>query len=155
MQCITMDTNVLSRATGQYKKFNFNSMMKFNGKMVGTNPTGMFILEGKKDSDLAIEAWIKTGITDLGVQASKRLHTMYLTGQMSGDLQVEVYADEVLVSTRPVPKRKVTQTRTKVKLGSKRTKGQVHAFLVRNVKGSDFAIDTLGVLAAVRHYGHI
>ena len=29
MRCVTMDTNVENRATGQYKKFNFNGMEKF------------------------------------------------------------------------------------------------------------------------------
>ena len=155
MKCVTMDTNVASGATGQYKKFNFNSMMRFRGKVLGANSNGLYIVEGTQDNTAAIEAWIKTGITDLGMQTTKRLHAGYFTGECSGTMLVEVYADEVLVATRVIAPRKTTETRTKVKLGSKSTKGQTHAFLVRNANGADFAIDTIGILPAPRAYGHI
>ncbi len=73
MKCLTMDTNVLSRATGQYKGFNFNSMRKFGDHLIGTNDTGLFTLSGENDDGTEISAWIQTGMTDLGIQANKRL----------------------------------------------------------------------------------
>ena len=154
MKCLTLDTNVPARATSQYKKFNFNSMTSFDGMLLGANSSGIFALEGLKDNGTKIDAWLKTGLTDLGIQADKHLRKVYLGIDTDGDCEIDIFADEVLKYTYPIPKKKTGQQTVRVVVGSN-GRGVFWSFLVRNKKGSHFSIDVLEVLPIVRHRGHL
>ena len=73
MRCVTFDTNVKSLATSQFKGFNFTAMGQVGENYVGITDEGFFQLTGDTDNEIPIEAWIKTGMTDLGIAAEKRL----------------------------------------------------------------------------------
>lgn len=154
MKCLTMDTNVPGRATSQYKKFNYNSMTNFDGRLLGANSAGLFLLEGLKDNGTRIDAWIKTGMTDLGIQASKHLRKIYLGIETDADLEIELYADEEHAYTLPIKKKKNGQQTVRVSVGSDK-KGVYWSFLVRNKKGAHFSIDVMEALPIVRHRGHL
>jgi len=157
MKCITMDTNVLSGATGQYRKFNFSSMAKFGTQMLGVNDTGLYILGGPSDDDGAhIEAFLKTGMTDLGYLGSKRLRKVYIGLETTGDLQLQLFADEKLVLTKDITAHKIKQQRISISIGSRSgKKGAYWAFKISNKKGEIFAIDYIQVLPVMRHHGHV
>lgn len=158
MRCITFDTNIAGRPrTSQYWKFNYNSMVKFQGKMLGANGTGLFNLTGDYDvgdSTVPIDAWIKTGMTDLGIQANKRLRHIYLGVETFKDLEIELYADNKLVKTVVARARKRGQQRIRVTVG--RYKGVYWSFKIKNKLGAWFAIDIIQVNpGATLPYGNI
>ena len=155
MRCLTFDTNVKSRATSQFKQFNFSSMTVFNGEVIGVNDLGMFRHTGADDDGTVISAWMKTGMTDLGIQANKRMRYVYLGLETDGDLELELYADEVLVKTIPVTASKDGQQTVRFSVGRAGQKGVHWAFLIRNTSGARFAIDSIQVLPVVRHYGDL
>jgi len=154
MKCLTMDTNIHSRATGQYKGFNFNCMRNFGDNLIGTNDIGMFTLAGDNDEGTAISAWITTGTTDLGIQANKRLRYIYLGLETDGDLEIDIIADEQVVRTYAVLARKVNQQRIRVAAGRDH-KGVYWSFAIRNKKGVKFAVDSIKILPVILHYGHL
>jgi len=154
MNCITFDTNINSRATGQYKKFNFNSMRKFGDQYIGTSPTGLYLFGGDQDIDTEIDAWIKTGMTDLGIQANKRLRFFYLGLETEGDLEIEVIADEDVVRTYTVKAAKAKQQRIRVAAG-RGHKGVYWSFAIKNKSGVHFAIDSIQILPVILHHGRL
>lgn len=154
MRCITMDTNGQSKATGQYKGFSFSSMVKFGNVLLGTSPTGLYIIGGDKDNGAPIDAWIKTGMTDLGISASKRLRHVYLGVKTDGDLEMDIFADGVLVATRPIAAHKVREQRIRVSVG-RDAKGNYWSFLIRNKAGVRFSVYTIAILPVVRHHGFV
>jgi len=156
MRCITFDTNIDSRATGQYKKFNFNSMKKFGDQFIGTSPTGFHVFGGDTDIDDPIDASIKTGMTNLGYLGSKRLRHVYIGLETSGDLELELYADEALVGTKLIEAHKIKQQRIRLTIGSRGgKKGAYWAFRIKNKRGEAFAIDHIEILPVMRHRGHL
>lgn len=154
MKCVTFDTNLSGRPkTGQYKKFNYGSMVSFNGALLGTNLTGLYNLTGDYDVDQPIDAWIKTGMSDLGIEANKRLRHIYLYVETDKDLIVETYADGKLIQSKTVKARKKGKQRIRVTCG--RYKGVSWSFAVKNRLGAWFAIDIIQVLPVTLPYGNI
>lgn len=154
MKCLTMDTNIHSRATGQYKGFNFSGMRKFGDNLLGINDEGLFLLAGDTDNTVNIDSWISTGMTDLGIQANKRLRYIYLGLETDGDLEIDVIADEGVARTYVVPAAKVKQQRIRLPVG-RDGKGTYWSFTIRNKQGKHFAIDSIKILPVILHHGHL
>ena len=154
MKCITFDTNISAPArTSQYKLFNYESMMKFQGTVLGANSTGLYRLSGDYDVDQPIDAWMTTGMTDLGIEAHKRLRHIYLGVETDKNLEIELYADEKLVKTVTCVPRKKGQQRIRVTVG--RYKGVFWHFKIKNKLGAWFGIDIIQVVPIVKHHGNV
>lgn len=158
MRCVTFDTNISAPArTSQYKLFNYGSMMNFQDKMLGVNSTGLYLLEGDLDerdgTNYPIDAWMTTGMTDLGIEANKRFRHIYLGLETDKSIEIELYADENLVKTVTCAPRKKGQQRIRVSVG--RYKGVFWHFKIKNKLGAWFGIDILQVVPIVLHHGNI
>jgi hypothetical protein len=154
MRCLTLDTNIRSLATAQYKNFNFSAMENFGENKLGINDNGLFVLSGDLDEAAEISAWFKTGMTDLGIQANKRLRKIYLGLETDGELEIDITADDVVVKTYAIPASKVNQQRIKVAAG-RNQKGVYWAFTIRNKKGVKFSIDSIQILPVILHHGRL
>ena len=124
--------------------------------MIGVNDTGFYIIGGKDDDGENIEASLKTGNTDLGYLGSKRLRHVYIGLETDGDLELQLFADEVPVSTNVISAHKVKQQRIRLSIGSRGgRKGAYWSFRIINKGGVRFAIDYIQALPVWRHSGHI
>ena len=93
-------------------------------------------------------------MTDLGIQANKRLRSVYLGLETDGDLEIDVIADEGVVRTYVVSAAKIRQQRIKVSVG-RDGKGTYWSFAIRNKKGVKFSIDSIKILPVILHHGHL
>jgi hypothetical protein len=154
MRCLTLDTNSKSIATGQQQNFNFNSMRKFGSSIIATNEEGLFVIGGDTDAGVNIDGWISTGMTDLGIQANKRLRYIYLGLETDGDLEIDIIADEDTTRTYTIEAGKVNQQRIRLPAG-RDIKGVYWSFVIRNKQGVSFSLDSMKILPVVLHHGHL
>jgi hypothetical protein len=154
MRCVTFDTNSRSLATSQLKGFNFAAMGKVGENYIGINSEGFYILTGDTDDGTQIDAWIKTGLTDLGIPAEKRLRKIYLGIKTDGDIEIDVIADGNVSRTYTVLSTSGIQKRIRLAVG-RDGKGTYWSFVIRNKKGVQFTIDFIQILPVVLHYGHL
>jgi hypothetical protein len=137
----------------QYKNYNFNSMVKFNGTYLGANNHGLFQLTGNFDNTDIITAEFAPVLTDFGIHNSKRLYAIYFGVETADNLYVAIYADEVLVKSYTLYATKTTSHRIRQRIGHD-AKGRYWSFIISNPKGNFFAVDSIDVLPQVRHASH-
>jgi hypothetical protein len=154
MRCVTFDTNVKSLATSQFKGFNFTAMGQVGENYVGITEEGFFQLSGDTDNTVPIDAWIKTGMTDLGIAAEKRLRKIYLEIKTDGDIEIDVIADGNVSRTYTVRSTGGIQKRIRVAVG-RDGKGTFWSFLIRNKKGVQFTVHQIKILPVILHHGHL
>lgn len=140
--------NIENRAVTEYKDFNFNSLVMWNGVIVGTNEEGLFIVGGDTDLGQAIESYIQTGTYDLGEGAIRIPKEAWLTYRSDGNMDVEVREDEANVYNHPVDKVAVGIRECRAKLG-KGYRGRFYRFGIKNIGGSDFDIHSFRVMAEI------
>jgi len=129
----------------QYVGWDFNSICKFNGKMIGANADGIFEL-GKSTTDdgVGIRAWIKTPTHDYGSAYQKRVRAGYIGGEADGKLTFSIFADEQEPVVTQIEKPGQRQRGMKVP-GNRAAKGRFLAFEIANSAGCDFSIDSLEI----------
>ena len=153
MKCITFDLAIDGFRSSQFKNYSFNSMAKFNDTYLGANNHGLFELIGTKDNTTIIVAEFAPVLTDFGIHNSKRLYALYLGLETDDDLQVAIYADEVLKKTYTLYAKKTGQQRIRQRIGWD-AKGRYWAFIISNPKGNHFAVDAIDILPQIRHGSH-
>lgn len=85
--------NLKNMGLTEYTNFNFNSMTKFNGEYLAAGATGLMALSGEDDRGTAIDARIRLGLTDFGIEQLKRLEEAFVTYRSEGDLVFRVIID--------------------------------------------------------------
>lgn len=140
--------NFENRAVTEYKDFNFNSLVMWNGVIVGTNEEGLFIIGGDDDMGQEIESYIQTGTYDLGEGAIRIPKEAWLTYRSDGNLDVEVREDEANVYNHPADKVAVGIRECRTKLG-KGYRGRFYRFGIKNIGGSDFDLHSFRVMAEI------
>jgi len=151
----TVRTNLTNNASTQYANFNYNSLCRFNGVTLGAGTTGLFdTCNGTTDNSASIDAYFIPALTSLGTMNQKRLSHMYIGGEFSGNLIVQITGDETNVSPVYTLESKSTegQQRRRLTVG----RGQVWtygSFKFSNVSGSDFSIDYVQVLTENKKHG--
>ena len=145
--CINM-ANVNFPAS-QYVGWDFNSICKFNGKMIGANSEGIFELEeSSTDNGSGIKAWIKTPTHDYGSSYQKRVRSGYIGGEMNGKLTFSIFADEKDPVIIQIEKTGQKQTGLKI-TGNRKAKGRYLAYEIANTAGCDFSIDSLEIIPVI------
>ena len=138
--------NLENRAVTEYKNYNFNSLVMWNGMLLGTNEEGLYIIGGDTDIGTAIEAYIQSGTYDLTEGAITIPKEAWMTYRSDGDVKVEVREDESTVYNYNVEKVALGIKEGRAKFG-KGFKGRFYRFGIKNVAGSDFDINSFRVLA--------
>lgn len=144
--------NLQSRGLSLYENYGFNSFAKFNGVYLGANADGIFALTGADDDGAAIDALIRTGITDFGSSEAKRVEYLWLNMRTDGGLQVRCITDDNEDYTYDVD---AVRTRAGEGLGNvpvKPGKGldaRNWQLEITNLDGADFEIGSLEVVPTV------
>jgi hypothetical protein len=140
---ITVRTNLKGMASTQYLDHNYNSMVNFNGVKLGAMETGIYQMDqGDDDDGVDILAYFEPGTTDFGINNPKRLRFLFLGFESTGDLEVDISADQQVVRTVTVKANKLNQQRTRVAVG-RDGRGRYWSFRIRNKRGCDFSMDSM------------
>jgi hypothetical protein len=134
-------TNLKNNATTQ-RRFDFNSMFKFNGKVWFTNSTGLNTIGGNDDNGADIDAYFEPVTTDFGVPNPKRARFVHLGFETDGDLEVDVSFDGSSSETLSFTPQSSKTGQQRMTVAVSRTyQGRYFTTQIRNVDGADFAID--------------
>ena len=88
--------NTVNMSITEYLDYPFNSFAMLNGKMLGANANGLYILKGDDDDGSAISAIIRTVLHDFGDSILKRLRACYLGIKFTGGMVAKpVGEDEI------------------------------------------------------------
>lgn len=134
------------QAISTYSNFPFNSFAKFNGHYIGAGTSGLFELVGATDDGVAIDAVLRTGITDFGSPFMKSHSDVYMNYRTDGSMVVRVIVNDTTTYPYPVP------TTSQPGLHSVRVpvdRGLIARNLqyeIANVNGASFSIGSLEVV---------
>ena len=135
--------NTVNMSITEYLDYPFNSFAMLNGKMLGANVNGLYILEGDDDDGSAISAKIRTVLQDFGDSILKRLRSCYLGIKFTGNMTVKPVGEEEIAGPSSVLSSSNSGykiRRAKLGRGPKNTYWAVE---VSNNAGEDFKIDTI------------
>jgi hypothetical protein len=142
----TISTNLFNGTSTQYTNHQFTAMTVFDGKVIGVGASGVVQLCcGKLDTNAAIDAYLKTGSSNLGWIGKKKNRFIYLSIEAEGNIIITPIIDGVngtAVTITP----SVTGTQyMKVPMNSG-DMGYYWAYKVENVDGCWFSINEMQVL---------
>ncbi len=87
--------NLSNHAVTHYENFNFNSVVQFNGVLLGANENGVYPLSGDSDLGQYIEAELTSGLHDLSEKVVKTALEGWVAGRFTqGGLDLTVRVDE-------------------------------------------------------------
>lgn len=142
--------NLSNKAPSRYSGYGLDSICLLNGVMYGVSKTaGIFTLDGSDDDGTPIDARVMLGELDFGVREHKRIPDIYLDVRADGDLSVLMSVDgnEPVEYTITTPSSKnIELVRQKLARGEKGGRWQPE---IRNVNGSDFELQNIGMLIDV------
>lgn len=142
-------TNLTNNASSLYTNFDYNSLCRFNGLIIGAKATGLFKARtGTTDNGTAIAAYFVTYLADFGDIREKQARRVYVGWQCSGSMTVTFTGDEQTT----IGPYTLTATSGKGQHVSKADMSMLlhwthGSFKFSNVSGSDFAIDDVKVLS--------
>jgi hypothetical protein len=145
--------HLFTHAVSHYENFNFNSLAHFKGLFLGANENGVYLLGGKDDLGVPIEADIRTGVHDLGkdgiITLPKEAWLSYRTdGQWEFDVQVEEGVSYPYIFERT--HNRITEIRETLGKGLVE---RFYTFGLKNIDGSDGDIESLRILGnAIKEY---
>lgn len=136
-----------TRALTQFAHINPTGIAMLDGRIIITTATGIHALDNPDDDNGAkITAWFDTVKTDLGVNNTKRLRTIYIRG----------YFKNILVGTRVEDEEAYSETRLDSKINTlsqqagyvpcaRDQAGTYFQIRVKNYDGQDFSVDSIDV----------
>jgi hypothetical protein len=133
----------------EYENYPFNSFAFSNRRYLAASADGIYELVGEDDDGVEIDAYVRTGLLDLGTTALKQVIRAYLGYTSDGRLLLKTFTTDggqKIERWYELTERTADATReARVKFG-KGVKARYWQFEVRNIEGSDFSIDQLQVL---------
>ena len=133
--------NLSLNAASQYTNFNYNSMCRFNGVILGAGDAGVFkACCGTSDNGTNIAAYFTTLLTNFGSLDLKRAWYVYLGGQ-GGGATLTVTKDEATTENYQIAALSA-QGAKRIPVG-KKTAWTYCALKISNLAGADFSIDTI------------
>ena len=128
----TLALNADSLGVTEYTDFPFTQFVNVAGKTYGLTDNGLYELSGDDDAGTPIEASIKHGIMDLGIDGDKRALRVMLESKQNDPLTVSVYTER-------------NGEITKVAYTSIPTGGTQFTQLARGVRGSGVSVEVANV----------
>lgn len=136
-------------AASEYEQFPFNSFAFAGRRYLAASADGIYELTGEDDDGVEIEAYIRTGLLDLGTTALKQVIRAYLGYTSSGKLLLKTFTTDggqKVERWYELTERTADAIReARVKFG-KGVKSRYWQFEIKSLEGSDFSIDQLQVL---------
>jgi hypothetical protein len=142
--------NLVNHAVTHYENFNFDSVVQFNGVLLGANENGVYLLGGDDDLGQYIEAELTSGLHDLSEKEVKAALEGWVSGRFTqGGLDLKVSVDEN-GDSYSYPFVKFGNGREgRAKIGKGLNKHRFFTFGVKNKGGLDFSIHSLRVLGEI------
>ncbi|MBE9592702.1 MAG: hypothetical protein IMF19_04410 [Proteobacteria bacterium] len=138
-------------AVSQYCRYDFDSMDKFGDMYLGAGEEGLFTLEdAETDDGLDINAVVEFPTTDFGISHQKRIRSLHVGYETSGDLTVTINCDdddEKEYTLAPINTSN-NQHGGKVKI-NREQKGRYWTFRFENVDGADFSLNMIEAIATI------
>lgn len=136
--------NTFNTAHTEYTNFSFNSYFVLNGKVYGVNSSGVYELSGDLDVASTIAAEVHLPVSSFEKQGLKACSDAFVLGRLAGDIELCVVLDEQEERTSLVTysdtREGLHRIRTKIPKG---LKGSVWQPKIKNIDGSNFAINNL------------
>lgn len=82
--------NAGTSATTRYESYSFNSFMAVGGRHFGARKDGVYLLEGRDDAGMPIEAGVALGKHDFGRQQHKSIDAVYAGVAATGELVLKI-----------------------------------------------------------------
>lgn len=138
-------------AVSQYCRCEFDSMVDFEGMYLGAGEEGLFTLEdADTDDGVEIDAIIEFPTTDFGMSYQKRVRSIYVGYETSGNMTLTLSNDEdneriyILAPINASDK----QHGSKVKV-NRDGKGRYWTVRIDNQDGCDFSINVLEAIMTI------
>lgn len=143
---ITFDTNISSQnATTQYLDFDYNSMAQFGDKFLCASEAGLFEIINSGDN---VESYFEIATIDCGISNEKRLRSVYIGYEASGDLTLILSTELGCSGTYVIPASSPGQHGRKIPI-SRSLRGKYWVFQIYS-NGVPFSIDEIRILPIVR-----
>jgi len=138
--------HLFSHAVSEYRNYNFNSLVHFNGVFLGANERGLCILGGDDDLGIPIQSLIRTGVNDFVIKSIKNLpKETWLVYRSDGQMAFGVEEDEHDFYESILDEHAVGIAEVRATLG-KGYKGRFYRFTFKNLGGADFDLESIRVL---------
>lgn len=98
----TLATNILGKATGQFKNYEFKGFLKAYGKTFGLSETGFYKLEGDSDNGVIRTASLTLSNNDFGMPNEKRFPFFYIQVYADKDFKITFITDDKETSSQYV-----------------------------------------------------
>lgn len=102
----TLATNLIAKATSQFRNYDFNGYFKAYGQKFGVNENGLFILSGDTDNGITRTASITLSNKTFGNLAEKRFQYFYIELYTENDFRITYITDDIEAQTQFVPIKK-------------------------------------------------
>jgi len=137
--------NLYTHAVSHYENFNFNSLVLFNGVLLGANENGIYLIGGDNDNGQMIEAELESGAIDLSRKAVQVPIEGWMSYRSVGDMSMKMRIDESTDAYSYPFIKDGNGHEGRAKIG-KGVKGRFFTFGIKNEGGSQFSIDSFRVL---------
>ncbi|OPY78331.1 MAG: hypothetical protein A4E65_02287 [Syntrophorhabdus sp. PtaU1.Bin153] len=141
--------NLANQGITTYDHYSFNSLCLFNGKCLGASDQGIFVLDGERDSDAAIDAEIETGITDMGTSLKKRVTDAAISLKADGPYELTMVSDKTYRRSYQVTNDRVNGHHTSKVDCAKGIKARYWGAGFRNTEGSDFELQSVRIITEI------
>ena len=145
MPNLTLHCNLHSVAYTQFFTSGANSFAVFNNELLFANGDGIFKFQKERTLDEAIAAEFTTPNSDFGYVGKKGLRSILLNGLITGQLRIDVYADDVQTNTYTTVVCENAKS-VKVALSAISDAGDYFKFRISNVAGGYFSISSIDVV---------
>jgi len=97
---VAVAVNLKNGFHSRYTSYDFTGFFLLGKQPYGANSSGIFLLEGDKDNQINdIDAYATTPVADFGVPQLKLCPDAYLHTRTEGDLVLDLFVDEIAVTT--------------------------------------------------------
>lgn len=134
--------NPENKAVTTYRNFGFESMCSSAVGVYATDGTTIYELSGANDNGTAIDAWLKTAITDFGTAYLKNCERIYLGIRADGKMLLKTITNEIEENWYEVRLVQEGLHEARVKPG-KGLKSRYWQFELRNIRGADFNVESM------------
>lgn len=138
-------------AVSQYCRYDFDSMTKFGDMYLGTGEEGLFTLEdADTDDGVDIDAIIEFPTTDFDMSYQKRIRSLYVGYETSGNMTLTLSNDEDNEREYTLAPINISNKQHGSKVGVNRDgKGRYWKIRIENEEGCDFSINMLEAIATI------
>lgn len=149
MEHLTMSLGLKNLAPTQYTNYNFNSMIRFGGKVFASSDSGIFQLDSSDTDDGSeITAMLELVKTDFGSPNPKKVLKVMFGIEASGMMLATITSDDAVSNSGLMPATQINQEQHG-DWSVMRSFGRYLSIRIQNVQGCDFSLDDIKVVLII------